>query len=315
VPSDFELVTTPEEIRENVYRFNHPSAVDRGRAQMLLSETKYWVADEEENCFGPTKFVGIKDMTFSLYEKLREESNRRPSRFTGGKKGTIGKAIMKVLNSEFTKSPELHALLSEWSKSKFGSDAIKAKTEFIRLRMGERKLPEPKRPTDKSAPPVIAIPSRARELVELFEDAYPRCTREQLLQIVPHHNRLSNRLRAWFAKVGATEIAAECDSVDVSCLHSGQSCLFELKTCHKQSTRHALREALGQILEYAFYPGRPRRERLAIVLDAEPSKSDTAWFRRLVEIGVTVELFWLIENDVYAEPVSDHPLAIHARQR
>ena len=72
--------------------------------------------------------------------------------------------------------------------------------------------------------------------------------------------------------------------------------------------------ALGQILEYAYYPVRPRRNRLAIVLDAEPTKSDRDWFLRLAEVGPTVELFWLKGKIVYSARLSDHPLAIHARQ-
>jgi hypothetical protein len=85
------------------------------------------------------------------------------------------------------------------------------------------------------------------------------------------------------------------------------SCLFELKTCYNQSTRHALREALGQLIEYAFYPGRGRPDNLAVVLDTTPSPWDMEWFRRLSKANIAVELFWLVGEEVYSAKVTKHP--------
>jgi hypothetical protein len=155
-------------------------------------------------------------------------------------------------------------------------------------------------------------PSQAQQ--DQLEDAYPRRTREQQQEIIPHHNRLSNRFRKWLATAGAVQILAESNSVDVSCEHRNQSCLFELKTCHKQSARLALREALGQILEYAFYPGRRGHKCLAIVLDAQPTEAEIEWLRRLPSIGLTVELFWSKGEEFYSPRLSDQSLALHARE-
>lgn len=142
----------------------------------------------------------------------------------------------------------------------------------------------------------------------LLEDAYVRFSAEQQQVILRRHNLLSNRFQAWLSKIGAASISVETDSVDVSCVHTGQSLLFELKTCYTVSPRHALREALGQILEYAFYPTRTNHDHLAIVLDAEPSSTDIQWFRRMHGKGITVEVFWLIGERVYSARVADHPL-------
>jgi hypothetical protein len=147
---------------------------------------------------------------------------------------------------------------------------------------------------------------------ELLEDAYVRFTPAQRRVIERRHNVLSNRFRTWLGQVGATEIVPESARVDVRCAYSGHSYLFELKTSYRLSTRHALREALGQILEYALYPGRAPCDRLAIVVDAVPSASDIEWFHHLVTLGVAVELFWLLGESVYSASATGSILATKA---
>jgi hypothetical protein len=146
----------------------------------------------------------------------------------------------------------------------------------------------------------------------LLEDAYVRFTPAQRRVIRRRHNLLSNRFKAWLSQIGATEITIEKDSVDVSCVVSKRFCLFELKTCYALSTRLALREALGQILEYGFYPGRMEPDFLAIVLDAAPSETDLAWVKGLAKMGVFVELFWLIGEELRCAELTKHPLASRA---
>ncbi len=141
---------------------------------------------------------------------------------------------------------------------------------------------------------------QAESAHDLLEDAYVRFTSAQRRVIQRRHNVLSNRFRKWLASVGVRKISKEADAVDVSCEYSQDSYLFELKTSYKLSTRHALREALGQVLEYAFYPGRLRPDRLAIVLDTEPSATDIEWFHQLVETGTVIDLFWMVGERVYA---------------
>ncbi len=143
---------------------------------------------------------------------------------------------------------------------------------------------------------------------DLFEDSYVRFTTAKKRVIVCRHNLLSNRFKNWLVSVHATEINTEAQSVDTTCLSEGQVCLFELKTCHSQSTRHALREALGQLLEYAYYPGRPNSKWHAVVLDAAPSETDIQWFTQLAKIQLPVELFWLVGEDVFTAKLTKHPL-------
>jgi hypothetical protein len=147
---------------------------------------------------------------------------------------------------------------------------------------------------------------------DLLADAYVRFTPAKRRVIKRLHNRLSNRFKAWLISTGASDITVESDGVDIACRWRRQSCLFELKTRYNQSTHHALREALGQILEYAFYPGRATQQYLAVVLDAAPTAADTAWFRSLAKAGLAIELFWLVRDRVSSARLTDHPLAIKA---
>ena len=56
---------------------------------------------------------------------------------------------------------------------------------------------------------------------------------------------------------------------------------FEHKVCGGVGTTKALREALGQLLEYNYYGGRKRADRWYIVLDTEPSAADRDYIRTL----------------------------------
>jgi hypothetical protein len=160
-------------------------------------------------------------------------------------------------------------------------------------------------PLGGTTQPPTPAPQQPKPDRELFEDAYVRFTPAQQRVITRRHNVLSNRFRGWLGAVGATAIKVESESVDVSCEYSEQSYLFELKTCYNLATRHALREALGQVLEYGFYPGRSNRDRFAVVLDAAPSPADIEWFRCLGKIGIAVELFWLLGESVYTAKATD----------
>ncbi len=160
-------------------------------------------------------------------------------------------------------------------------------------------------PIEKSIRPPPPAPAKG----PLIEDAYVRFTPAQQRVIRRRHNELSNRFQAYLSKLKASEIKAEKDSVDVSCVFDNRSCLFELKTCYPLLSRLALREALGQVLEYAFYPGRPEPDCVGIVLDAVPSDTDLGWFQRLVKGGIAIELFWLVGEELRSAKLTDHPLA------
>ena len=169
---------------------------------------------------------------------------------------------------------------------------------------------EPPRPSRKVTTRAVAAPRPTRAQKDLLEDAYVRFTPKQLREIVPRHNRLSNCFQNWLTSVGATEVSTEFKAVDVSCVYKDRSCLFELKTCHQQSTQHALREASAESSNMPSILGGPSTTASRSFLMPNRPRTTGPGFIDSVEIGITVELFWLQGENVYTEAVSDHPLAI-----
>lgn len=151
------------------------------------------------------------------------------------------------------------------------------------------------------------------EIGHLLEEAYVRFTKEQQKVIARQHNILSNRFQPWLKENGAERIRTESQFVDVQCYFNGKHYLFELKTCAQQHTRPAIREALGQLLEYGYYPGRAIPDFLAVVLDTVPAEIDIEWCKNLAAKGVRIELFWLKGKELFSAKLTSNPLAKLAR--
>jgi len=58
-------------------------------------------------------------------------------------------------------------------------------------------------------------------------------------------------------------------------------CRAELKVCYGMTARLAIREALGQLLEYNYYGWRTPAEQWFVVLDSAPSKDDVKYVQTL----------------------------------
>lgn len=147
---------------------------------------------------------------------------------------------------------------------------------------------------------------------ELLEDAYLRFTKAQQKVVFRLHNQLSNRFRKWLRGIGVKDISAESAFVDVQCMFEGKRHLFELKTCYLQTTKHAIRDAIGQILEYIYFPGRKQPSFSAVVLDTEPTEDEMAWCKAMLADGIQIELFWLKGEEVYSANITTHPLSSSA---
>lgn len=147
---------------------------------------------------------------------------------------------------------------------------------------------------------------------ELLEDSYVRYTKAQRKVIERTHNQISNRFRSWLKSMGAKSVRAEKAFVDVVCLFKNNSYIFEIKSCYGQSSRHALREALGQLLEYSYYPGREITKFRGIVIDIPPSTEDIGWFSEMNNRGVQVEIFYVKGEAVYSPRITNNRLAHEA---
>ncbi len=131
------------------------------------------------------------------------------------------------------------------------------------------------RPTFISQSSLPVVPRRSfqdvhkrltkRRSTTLAEDAYYRENSKNLKRIIRHHNKLSNKFAAWLKKSGCLDISQEQDYVDVSFQKIDTLYLAELKTCYGVGTTKAIREALGQLLEYNYYPGRESASQWVVV--------------------------------------------------
>jgi hypothetical protein len=108
--------------------------------------------------------------------------------------------------------------------------------------------------------------------------------------------------------IGATDVVGEDRGVDVKCFVGRSSCLFELKVVYAASQSQCLREALGQLLDYGFAPGRTRHVHHAIVLNEPLQGRFRAWLQVLCQEVFKVEVFYL-ENDSWKTAgLTRHPL-------
>ncbi|MCU1254116.1 MAG: hypothetical protein JWM83_415 [Candidatus Angelobacter sp.] len=114
----------------------------------------------------------------------------------------------------------------------------------------------------------------------LIEEVYYRETQARSKFIVRYHNKLSNEFCNWLERKHAIVPRQEYQWIDIRFELGNQTMLAELKTCFGVGTRKAIREALGQLLEYNHYPSRETCDQWFIVLDEEPSDDD----RRYIEI-------------------------------
>jgi len=108
----------------------------------------------------------------------------------------------------------------------------------------------------------------------LNEDDYERETNASKKHVVKLHSALSNRFKLWAQRQWNIKIDQEDEYLDTTFELFGKKTMVEFKICYGSHTRRAIREALGQILEYNHFPKRIERESWWLVLDHEPSRDD-----------------------------------------
>jgi hypothetical protein len=132
----------------------------------------------------------------------------------------------------------------------------------------------------------------------LLEDVYPRATPASLKIITPRHKALCNKFISWLDSTGRTVLGREKDRVDVEFRDGKSLCRAELKVCYGMTTTAAIREAMGQLLEYNYYGWRTPADRWFIVLDSEPSNDDVKYVRTLgTKKLLPLFLCWKSGND------------------
>jgi len=117
----------------------------------------------------------------------------------------------------------------------------------------------------------------------LAEDAYFRESNANKKVIIPRHNKLSNDLCEWLRNRHGVNATQEEKRVDVCFEFSKHTVLAELKVCYRVGTTKSIREAMGQLFEYNYYPNRLTTDVWLIVLDREPSAEDKEFITTLRE--------------------------------
>jgi hypothetical protein len=131
----------------------------------------------------------------------------------------------------------------------------------------------------------------------LLEDVYPRATPSSLRLIYPRHKELSNQFVGWLGRTGRTVSGREKDRVDVEFRDGSDFCRAELKICYGMTTTQAIREAMGQLLEYNYYGWRTPADRWFVVLDIAPAPADIQYLRKLArEKLLPLTLSWRSGN-------------------
>ena len=110
---------------------------------------------------------------------------------------------------------------------------------------------------------------------------------QKQIDISLRHNKLQAALyQRLVSEYGADNVGTEIPSgvgtsVDVVVRRTDGYWFYEIKTSH--SPRACLREAVGQLLEYAFWPGAQEATRLIVVGETEIDKDAEEYLRRLKE--------------------------------
>jgi hypothetical protein len=142
----------------------------------------------------------------------------------------------------------------------------------------------------------------------LNESAYMRDTPASQKNVLRLHSALSNLFRIWIEGQFGTKVEQEKQRIDLRFFYRGISHLVEVKICYGENTRHAIREALGQILEYNHYPAYEESQSWWLVLDCKPAEKDFIFITALKErYGLPLRLAWLVDEYFEIFPHSSFP--------
>lgn len=132
--------------------------------------------------------------------------------------------------------------------------------------------------------------------------------REQVKEIDLVHNQIQDVLYELLAKKhGKDSVSCELNTghgtkIDIAVKAGGSHIFYELKTAN--TSKECIREALSQLLEYAYYPSNDRASRLVVVAPvnlSQDSRSYLGKLRKLFNIPIFYQHFDLEKNKLGQE--------------
>ncbi|MFW9885134.1 MAG: hypothetical protein ACFFEX_12180 [Candidatus Thorarchaeota archaeon] len=154
----------------------------------------------------------------------------------------------------------------------------------------KKKTAKPLKDVDSDSEPESEIPPEASD--------YLRATRKMMKVIQPRHRRLSRKFAKWLANEGYDRIRVEKDQIDVTFQDDRITYMVEIKIVYKVSTKYAIREAIGQVLEYNYYEGRKPADNWIILIESEPTDDDIQYLKRIKKKHqLPLNLGWLKGSD------------------
>lgn len=134
------------------------------------------------------------------------------------------------------------------------------------------------------------------QLRQLEESAYTRYTSQSLRKINRRHAKLCNAFTGWPLSTHGIKCSIERRNIDVTFRMGKQSVLVEFKVAYRSDPKPAIREALGQILEYNHYPERTTHDQWILVLDCTPTEADRAFLKILLRYQIPLSYGWKTEE-------------------
>ncbi|WP_267553078.1 hypothetical protein [Rhizobium rhizogenes] len=198
---------------------------------------------------------GLGDLQMWSWKKSGRSLNRRPA--------PIPEALFQEGNFVFLGMAQL--------LGKF--DPLVALRVFDRLLPLYKAVEFAQSPTTCDQPTDASSPSEEETLqIEKGREAVGgrwinASTKDRTLDIYLRHAEIQRRLKEELVKEGFERVVCEVPiglrSVDLVALKDGALWMFEIKT--GMTVRSCLREALGQLLEYALWPGATKPTQLVVV--------------------------------------------------
>lgn len=141
-------------------------------------------------------------------------------------------------------------------------------------------------------------------LRQLEETSYTRYTKEALKIIDRKHVKLCRAFTDWLLSTRGIKCRVERRNIDAIFRIGKQSTLVEFKVAYHSDPKPAIREALGQILEYNHYPDREIHDQWILVLDCMPTEADRTFLKSLRRYGIPLSYGWRTSKGFQFSPES-----------